>query len=125
MEQMNFENYWRSWIVGSMSSATTSIFLNGFPSLEFIITKGVREGNPLSSFLFIIAMKTACEMSIFHGIKIHNNEPTISHLLYDDDSIFVGESSSSNIKNTVLVSTSIDNTVSLSSLSCVIFRVYI
>nr|KAJ0212228.1 hypothetical protein LSAT_V11C400198280 [Lactuca sativa] len=46
-----------------------------------------------------IAMKTACSKSIFSRIKLPNNGPLISHLLYADDVIFVGEGSHTNIKN--------------------------
>lgn len=66
----------------------------------------MRQGDPLSSFLFIItmeglniAMKVACQKGIFHGIKILHSEMMISHLFYIDDVVFVGEWSQDSIRN--------------------------
>lgn len=57
MEQMAFSDNWRKWIHGCLLSSKESILVNGTPTEEFSITKGVRQGDPLSSFLFIIAME--------------------------------------------------------------------
>lgn len=82
------------------------MIVNGSHTKEFDISKGVRQGDPLSPFLFIIAMeglnvalKAAIEKGIFKGIKIPENGPLISHLFYADDALFIGEWSRSNLKN--------------------------
>lgn len=48
------------------------MIINGSPTNEFSMAKGVRQGNPLSPFLFIIAleglnmaMKTAVDKGVF------------------------------------------------------------
>lgn len=106
MKSMGFGDIWRGWIKGCLESAKSSILINGCPTDEFPITKGVRQGDPLSPFLFIIAMeglsvsmRAACERGVFNGIKIPNGGPVISHLLYADDALFLGEWSEDNIKN--------------------------
>lgn len=103
---MGFGNKWRSWIQGCLSSSRASVIVNGSPTKEFEISKGVRQGDPLSPFLFIIAMeglnvviKTSVEKGIFKGINIPGNGPMISHLFYADDALFIGEWSWSNLKN--------------------------
>lgn len=106
MSQLGFGNKWRFWIRGCLASLQASILINGSPTKEFQISKGVRRGDPLSPFLFIIAMeglhaamKSVNQSNLFHGVKIPNNGPTISHLFYADDVLFVGEWRRSNFVN--------------------------
>lgn len=72
----------------------------------FLISKGIFQGDPLSPFLFIIAMeglnivmKTTCEKGLFSGLKLPIYGPIISHIFYANDALFIGESSISNIMN--------------------------
>lgn len=93
-------------INGCLQFVRSSVLVNGSPTEEFEMSKGVMQGDPLSSFLFIVAMeglnivmKTACEKDIFHGVKVSHTENIISHLFYADDALFVREWSRDNIKN--------------------------
>lgn len=104
--QMNFSDKWRRWIRGCLSSGRASVLINGSPSLEFQIKKGVRQGDPMAPFLFVLAMegltvslKEACSQFIFNGISLSEEGPGISHLMYADDVTFVGEWSESNFLN--------------------------
>ena len=94
------------WIRGYLQSTRLSVLVNGSPTKEFKMQKGVRQGDPLSPFLFIlameglnIAMKAAGDKSIFKGVKIPHSGTVISHLFYADDALFIGEWSEDNIKN--------------------------
>ena len=98
MLQLGFGDKWRFWIRGCLSSAKASVILNGSATKEFPLSRGVRQGDPLSPFLFIIAMeglnvvmKAASQQSLFHGINIPNGGPHLSHLFYADDALFMGE----------------------------------
>ncbi|KAL6554936.1 hypothetical protein OROGR_006194 [Orobanche gracilis] len=86
--------------------ARASVLVNGSPTREFSLQKGVRQGDPLSSFLFIIAMeglnlvmKEAVAKGVFKGVAIPGSNTTLSHLFYADDALFLGEWSKGNIKN--------------------------
>ena len=51
MDQMGFSLKWRNWIKGCLNSAYGSVIVNGSPTKEFKINKGLRQGDPLSQFL--------------------------------------------------------------------------
>lgn len=67
---------------------------NGVPFGNIIPQRGLRHGNPISHYLFIVGAETlrrllirAKNSSNFHGIKIARNALTISHLFYNNDLI--------------------------------------
>ncbi|XP_071727135.1 uncharacterized protein [Rutidosis leptorrhynchoides] len=98
MKSMGFENKWIKWIRACLKSASISILVNGSPTKEFSLGRGVRQGDPLSPFLFILAAeglniltKAATEKGLFRGVEIGNDKVLVSHLQFTDDTIFFGE----------------------------------
>ncbi|GJZ90071.1 reverse transcriptase domain, reverse transcriptase zinc-binding domain protein [Tanacetum coccineum] len=105
MKKMGFGDKWCKWVDSCLRSASMSILVNGSPSDEFGLERGIRQGDPLSPFLFILAAKglnaivnEAVENDIFRGVKVGTNNVTVSHLQYADDNIFFGEWSKENTK---------------------------
>ncbi|GJS88517.1 putative RNA-directed DNA polymerase, eukaryota, reverse transcriptase zinc-binding domain protein [Tanacetum coccineum] len=87
MNQMGFSSKWRMWINGCLKSAYCSVHVNGSPTKEFKIQKSLRQGDPLSPFLFIIAVEAlhialeeAKSKHIFEGVKAGSNKVDISQL---------------------------------------------
>lgn len=55
MRGMNFSPKWRGWVREYISSASISVLVNGCPTEDFKLETGLRQGDPLSPFLFLIA----------------------------------------------------------------------
>ncbi|GJZ47857.1 RNA-directed DNA polymerase, eukaryota [Tanacetum coccineum] len=108
LQAFGFGPNWCRWIRGTFSSARASILVNGSPTSEFSFFRGLKQGDPLSPYLFILIMESlhisfsrAIADGFFNGIKLKG--PTISHLFYADDAMFIGEWSESNLKSIVTI----------------------
>ncbi|KAI3745346.1 hypothetical protein L1987_58457 [Smallanthus sonchifolius] len=105
---MGFPARWCSWVKGCLDSGRGSVLVNGSPSGEFPFKRGLRQGDPLSPFLFILAlealsmfMNKALNLGLLQGIRLPNNGPIVSHLCYADDVIFLGPWSERNLVNLI------------------------
>ncbi|GJR36520.1 RNA-directed DNA polymerase, eukaryota [Tanacetum coccineum] len=57
LDSLRFGLKWRSWIKTCLSYSRASILVNGSPTFEFSINRDLRQGDPLSPFLFILVME--------------------------------------------------------------------
>lgn len=57
MEEMSFPQMFIRWIMGCVSTDLYTILVNGCPTKKFKATKGLRQSDLLSSFLFTLAME--------------------------------------------------------------------
>nr|GEY09958.1 RNA-directed DNA polymerase, eukaryota [Tanacetum cinerariifolium] len=109
LHAFGFGPNWCKWIRGTFSSSMASVLVNGNPSSEFSFFCGLKQGDPLAPFLFILIMESlhvsfsrATSAGVFNGFRI-NDSTVISHLFYADDAIFMGEWSDSNMGNIVKI----------------------
>ena len=77
-----------------ISTASEAILLNGSTLKNFRPARGLRQGDPFSPYLFIIASEVLSRLLLkeewlgkFNGISLGPNVPTISHLMFTDDTI--------------------------------------
>lgn len=98
MIQMRFGEKWRRCIKGFLTSSKASVLINVISTDEFTPSRGVRQGDPLSPFLFItlmeglsFTMKEACLNGVFQGLQLPNGGPVVCHVLYVDDALFIGD----------------------------------
>jgi hypothetical protein len=77
MGRMGFAEGWRRWIRACVFQSSMSVLVNGSPIGDFNMGKGLRQGDPLSPFLFLIVVEgltglmcQAVEGNIFPGFKI-------------------------------------------------------
>ncbi|GJZ10167.1 RNA-directed DNA polymerase, eukaryota [Tanacetum coccineum] len=107
LKAFGFGNNWCKWIRGTFSSAKASVLVNGSPTIEFPFHCGLKQGDPLSPYLFILIMESlnmslsrAIDEGVFKGIQLHRSI-SISHLFYADDAMFIGEWSDTNLKGII------------------------
>lgn len=92
---MRFCEQWVQWVMQCVSTVTFNVNFNGELLPSFKPTRGIRQGDPLSPYLFIIVanvlssmMKKAVAEGTLKGIKMNTSCPTLSPLLFADDYIF-------------------------------------
>ncbi|GJR01647.1 RNA-directed DNA polymerase, eukaryota [Tanacetum coccineum] len=109
LNKFGFGAKWRNWIQGCLNSAMGSILVNGSPTSKSKFHNGLKQGDPLSPFLFILVMESLhlsfnniLNAGLYKGIQI-NKSLILSHLFYADDAVFIGKWDKSNINAIVSV----------------------
>ena len=94
MLQMGFNSKWVGWILECIRSVTYSILVNGEPQGHIVPTRGIRQGDPLSPYLFLLCseglnglIQQAVTEGNIQGVSLCKNGPKISHLFFADDSL--------------------------------------
>lgn len=89
-----FDTGWSRRIMECVTTVTFSVLINGRPSEEFTPNRGLRQGDPISPYLFILCaevfshlLRKAEERGALRGIRIAATAPSITHLLFADDCI--------------------------------------
>ncbi|PNX78963.1 ribonuclease H, partial [Trifolium pratense] len=92
LERLGFANKWIYWMMLCVSSVTYSVLVNYEKVGPIFPGRGLRQGDPLSPYLFILVteglsslIKDSVARGDIHGIKICRGAPPVSHLLFADD----------------------------------------
>ena len=97
MQKLGFIEKWIGLIMQCLCSVTYAIKINGVPRGRIIPSRGLRQGDPLSPYLFILCaeglsamLHQAVQGKRLRGISVCRRGPKVSHLFFADDSIIFG-----------------------------------
>jgi hypothetical protein len=104
LHRFGFCSKWIDWIRACVFAGNLSVLVNGCPTSKINIQRGLKQGDPLAPFLFLLVvegfsgvMRKAVEVNLFKGFTIGRSSVVISHLQYADDTLCIGEASVSNL----------------------------
>ena len=89
-----FSPKWVSWIMGCIKSPKFSLFINGKPRGRITASRGIRQGDPLSPFLFLLVSEVLGEIISklhssrqFEGFLVGKDSIHLSLLQFADDTL--------------------------------------
>jgi len=104
LRRMGFVGKWIAWMKACVFGGNMSILVNGSPTEEIDIKRGLKQGDLLAPFLFLLVaegfsglMENAVNQNLFKGFEVKRGGTVISHLQYADDTLCIGEASIENV----------------------------
>jgi hypothetical protein len=92
MVALGFSERWRDLVMKCATSVSFSVRVNGQHSAIFKPSRGFRQGDPISPYLFLLCAEgLSCMLKkygpnyIARGVRVSRHAPWISHLLFADD----------------------------------------
>ncbi|XP_058726397.1 uncharacterized protein LOC131597738 [Vicia villosa] len=96
---MGFGQRWLKWMELLVFNSNMSILVNGSPTKDFMVSRGLRQGDPLSPFLFVLVAEglsglvtRSIEVGDFQRFDIKRS-CGVDILQFADDTLLVGEGS--------------------------------
>lgn len=96
---LGFDEIWISWVMSCIETVSYSFLINGAPQGSVTPSRGLRQGDPLSPYIFILCtevLSALCakgqEDGSLPGVRVARTCPAINHLLFADDTMFFCQS---------------------------------
>ena len=95
LERLGFQNIWVVRIMAYIRTVSYSYLVNDSVQGSALPTRGIRQDDPLSPYLFILCSKVllglcrrAQQTGLLSGIRVVRGWPRVNHLLFVDDTMF-------------------------------------
>ena len=110
LERKGFSPKWRSWMRGCLSSTRFAILVNGSAKGWVAASRGLRQGDPLSQFLFTLVVDVlsrmifrAVESGLTEGFLVGQNKTRVLILQFANDTIFFSKASLEHLQNLTII----------------------
>nr|ABW81175.1 non-LTR retrotransposon transposase [Arabidopsis cebennensis] len=101
----NLPSSWINWIMKCVKEPAMTVLWNGEKTESFIPSRGLRQGDPLSPYLFVLCLERLChQIDLAVGTKewkpisMSRGGPLLSHICFADDLILFAEASVAQIR---------------------------
>ena len=95
LDRLGFGGKWIRWIKACLEYTSVSILVNGSPTEEFKPGKGLRQGDPLAPFLFLIVaegmaglVRQAVAKDLLQSVEVGSKRVKVNMLHFTDETLF-------------------------------------
>lgn len=92
---IGFDDLWIYWIMKCIETVSYSFLIYGAPQGSVTPSRGLRQGDPLSPYIFILCTEVLSALCArgqadgsLPGIRVARGCPSINHLFFSDDTMF-------------------------------------
>ena len=100
MRALGFPDQWCRLVMRCVTSVTFSVRVNGVFSDCFQPSRGIRQGDPISPYLFLLCaeglssmLRSIGPLYVSRGVRVSRHAPWVSHLLFADDCLIFTQAS--------------------------------
>ena len=94
MHKLGFLEKWIDRVMSCVTTSSFSILIKGKPYGNMLPSRGIRQGDPISPYLFLLCAESFTSLltkaenkARIHGVSICRGAPKVSNLLFADDSL--------------------------------------
>ena len=94
LRKLGFHDRWVALMMECITTISYSLLINGEPTGTIHLSRGIRQGDPLSPYLFLLCteglhrlIKQAASSGNLRGLSICKNGPRLTHFFFADDSL--------------------------------------
>lgn len=93
-DKMGFDHRWKKWMRGCLEDKCYSVLVNGSPIDSIMVTRGLKQGDPLSPLIFTLIgeglnklIEKDRDMGNVKSFPVTKGGPMVSPLHFADDTL--------------------------------------